>query len=252
MPSPRTRSRLPLYERIYNEIGAQIAGGVLSRSGRLPPEREISEQLGVSRATVRRALAALEADGLIEAVQGRGTFVTSPRLFEPPNALMSFTELARGRSTTAGAVVLGQQVRPATIDEADRFRVAPGTELFELRRLRTVDALPVALDRSVVPLSAAPGLPDQDWTSASLYATLTRNGSRVVRADYTVEARAATAEHAEYLEVAAGAPILFAETRGYTREGRLVEIGHIEYRGDRYRFRATLIAQPSLGGSDVA
>jgi GntR family transcriptional regulator len=246
MTTARRTSRDPLYVRIYNEIASQIAGGTLSPTGKLPPERVISEQLGVSRATVRRALAALESDGLISAVQGRGTFVTTPRLAEPPNTLMSFTQMARDRSTSAGAVVLDQGVRQATIDEAERFRVAPGSDLFDLTRLRTVDSLPVAIDRNVVPLTAAPALAETDWTTASLYEVLTMGGSRLVRADFAVESRAATAEQAGHLQVDPGAPTLFADTRGYTLDGRLVQMGQTTYRGDRYRFRATLVAEATL------
>jgi DNA-binding GntR family transcriptional regulator len=251
MPSAGTRSREPLYLRIYNEIATQIAAGTLSPDGRLPPERVISEQMGVSRATVRRALAALEAEGAIQATQGRGTFLTTPRLVEPPNALMSFTELARHRGTTAGAIVVGAGVRPATLDEANDFRIAPGSEIFALTRLRTIDSISVAIDHSVVPAALAPELPNQDWTSASLYQVLRVSGYRPARADYLVEARAATPEQSELLQAAPGATILFAKTRAYARTGQLIQVGEIAYRGDRYRFQATLIAQPELGAGPV-
>jgi DNA-binding GntR family transcriptional regulator len=244
MTAGQLNSREPLYIRIYNELSAQIAAGTLSRAGRLPPERVISEQLGVSRATIRRALAALEADGLIEAVQGRGTFVTTPRLVEPPNALMSFSDLARERGTEAGAEVLDAHTRPATIDEADRFRIAPGGEVYDLTRLRTVDSVAVALDRNIIPLSFAPQMSTADWATTSLYALLADSGSTVVRADYALEARAADDEQARRLGLPRGAPILVADTRGYGRGGRLVQIGETAYRGDRYRFRTTLIKRP--------
>ena len=247
MPEAQLKSREPLYLRVCDEIGAQIASGSLPNGWKLPPERVISEQMGVSRATVRRALAALEADGLIEAVQGRGTFLTMPRLVEPPNTLMSFTQLARERGTPPHAVVLDLRVRPATIDEADRFRIAPGSEIFDLQRLRKMDSLPVAIDRSAVPLAVAPDLPHCDWTSASLYEQLAESNNQPARADYDVEARSATAEQAKHLDVAVGAPVLVAETVCYTREGRLIEAGQMVYRGDRYRLRATLISQwPTL------
>jgi GntR family transcriptional regulator len=249
MPSAEAHTRDPLYLRIYNEIAGQIAAGALSHEGRLPPERVISEQMGVSRATVRRALAALEAEGLIEAVQGRGTFVTAPRLVEPPNALMSFTELARQRGNTAGAVVLDAKVRPATLDEANQFRIAPGSELFELARLRTIDLLPVAVDTGLVPLSVGPELPDHDWSSTSLYDVLAASGNRPIRADYAIEARAATKEQARLLQASPGIPVLTARVGAYARSGQMVQTGEISYRGDRYRFHATLLTQPGAGST---
>ncbi len=244
MERTAARSRGPLYLQLYDDIAAQIASGSLRSGGRLPPERQLCVEWGVSRTTVRRAMAALEADGLVQAVQGRGTFATSPRLAEPPNALLSFTQLAAERGASAGARVLRAEVRTATLDEAERFRISPGGEVFELERLRTMDGLPVALDHSVVPLSAAPGLTEADWEHASLYALLREADSAPIRADYALEARAADARCAEQLELAVGAPVLVAETASYTLDERLVEIGRIVYRGDRYRFRSTLSAQP--------
>lgn len=245
-PPPLSGSGRPLYALVYEEIAARIASGSLQRGGQLPPEREFCQEMGVSRATVRRAIAALEDEGLIHAVQGRGTFVTVPRLVEPPNTLMSFTQLARERGTTAGAHVLRAEVRPSTLNEANRLRIAPGSPVFDLERLRTMDSMPIALDHSVVLLAAAPALPDADWSHASLYDLLTQAGNAPVRADCDVEARTADARWATQLEVAIGAPLLVAETSSYDRGERLVEIGRIVYRGDRYRFRSTLVAQRTL------
>jgi GntR family transcriptional regulator len=235
------KTRDPLYLRVYEEIVARIASGSSGRGGRLPPERVFSEELGVSRATVRRALAALEADGLIESVQGRGTFLT--RLVEPANTLVSFTQLARSLGARPTSEVLLAHVRAATIDEGERFRIAPGSEVFELRRLRKMDSLPVAIGSDVVPLALAPSLPDHDWAAASLYEVLTASGSRPVRSDSSIEARATSAHEAPHLGVPDGAPVLDTETATYAVDGRLVDFGRIVYRGDRYRFRATLVIQ---------
>ncbi|MDX6503644.1 MAG: GntR family transcriptional regulator [Gaiellaceae bacterium] len=232
----------PLYVRVYDEIAARIAAGTSGRGGRLPPERVFCKELGVSRATVRRALAALEADGLIAAVQGRGTFLT--RLVEPANTLVSFTQLAQSQGTTPTSEVLRADVRAATIDEGERFRIAPGSEVFDLRRLRKMDSLPVAIGFDVVPLAVAPDLPGYDWTTASLYEALGASGSRTVRADSSIEARPSSADEAPHLGVPEGAAVLDTETTSYAADGRLVDVGRIVYRGDRYRFRATLVIQP--------
>jgi GntR family transcriptional regulator len=241
-----TNARGPLYVRVYEEIAARIASGSLPRGGQLPPEREFCQEMGVSRATVRRAIATLEDEGLIQAIQGRGTFVTAPRLVEPPNTLLSFTQLAEDRGTEAGARVLRSEIRPSTLAEADRFRIAPGGPVFDLERLRTMDGMPIAVDHSIVLLAAAPSLPDADWNRASLYELLTEAGATPARADYDVEARAADTHWAEILDVPVGAPLLIADTSSYDRDERLIEIGRIIYRGDRYRFRSTLVAQRSL------
>jgi GntR family transcriptional regulator len=190
---------------------------------------------------VRRALAALAEDGLVESAPGRGTFVTGGRLIEPANGLLSFTELGRRRGLVPTARVLERGVRPATYDEAERFGIAPGAELFELSRLRMLDGSPVALDDARVPLARAPQLVDVDFSTASLFDCFDEAGCAPVRADYAVEATAADERAARLLEMVEGGPVLLAATTSFDREGRIVELAHTFYRGDRYRFQSSLV-----------
>jgi DNA-binding GntR family transcriptional regulator len=234
--------RMPLYRRVQDELAARLADGRLPRGAQLPTERELCDELSVSRVTVRKALAELRAAGVLESFQGRGTFVAVPRLGEPPNALISFSQLAATGGLAATAKVLSQQVRPATIEEGERFRVAPGTPLFDLERRRQLDGLPVAIARSVVPLAQAPHLPELDWSQASMYRELALAGCPPVRSDCTLEAQAADQRVAAELELAVSAPVLVAESSSYTPDDRLIELSRLVYRGDRYRFRATLLA----------
>lgn len=210
--------------------------------GQLPPERTLSTELGVSRATLRKALAALAERGAIVAVQGRGTYAAPPRLTEPPNALLSFSRLAATKRLTATALVLEEAKRPATISESEVFGIAPGAPLFELERLRLLDDLPLAIGHSLVPLGVAPALALQDWRSASLYEVLSAAGYAPTRASYAIEARAADSTAAELLGVPVGAPVLVTEATTFALDGTCVEQSRLVYRGDRYRFQSTLTA----------
>jgi GntR family transcriptional regulator len=236
--------------RVREDLAARIRSGSLAPGQQLPTERELSEAFGVSRVTVRRAIASLTESGLVHAVQGRGTFVTSEHLAEPPNALMSFHDMA-GDRVEVGAEVIETSVRPATITEAEDFQIAPGAELFALERLRTLDQLPVALDFTLVPVVLDPGLPGFDWRVASLYTALGEAGHRPVAADYSVEAQPAGERAARLLGTGVGAPLLVADSRTYDPGGRLIVSGKISYRGDRYRFRSRLTAslQVPVAGS---
>ena len=228
-----------LTERVRDDLARRIAGQDLRPGAQLPTERDLSVEYAVSRVTVRRALAMLTAEGLVYAVQGRGTFVATEHVSEPANELLSFRDLAAGGDVAVGAETLRADVRPATLREAERFGIAPGAGLFELERLRTLDGLPVALDRNLLPLALDDRLVDVDWSGDSLYARLAEAGHPPVSADYAVEARAADAEQAALLGCEPGAPLLVAESEAVDRRGRLVVLGVIAYRGDRYRFRGT-------------
>jgi GntR family transcriptional regulator len=237
---PISEASQPLYHRVYRQIAREIESGALQPGDRLPSERWLCDELGVSRATVRRAIEELVGDGLVEG-RGRGSFVTGDALVEPPNTLMSLSELGRSRGLEAGSRVLAAELRPATIDEAEAFGIAPGAEVFELRRLRMLDSLPISIDHNRVPLRVLPGAQELDFTSDSLYDALERAGHAPVRADYELEARGADEHEAELLGLAAGAPVLFATTVAIGDDGRVLDLGRTVYRADRYRFQATLM-----------
>jgi GntR family transcriptional regulator len=237
---PISDASRPLYHRVYREIAHEIADGGLAPGDRLPSERWFCDELGVSRATVRRAIEELTADGLVEA-RGRGTYVTGTALVEPPNTLVSLTELGRARGLAATAQVLACETRPATIDEAEAFAIAPGAELLELERLRMLDGHPISVDHNRVPLRFLPPPAELDFSSDSLYGAIEGGGHVLARADYALEARGADAREAELLGVEPGAPVLFATTVALGEDGRVVDLGRTVYRADRYRFQATLV-----------
>lgn len=230
----------PLYLTVVKELAAEIARGAVAPGDRLPGERELCRHFAVSRVTIRRALGELRERGLIEPDGTRGWFVTSVALGEP-NALMSFSEMARSRGLTPGARVLASVARPATIDEAEDLAIAPGTPIFDLERVRLLDGVAVALEQSRLPLHVAPALPEMDLAQGSLYEALRKAGIVPARADYLLQAIPAEPRHAEVLEVEPGAPLLMASARTFDETGKPIELSLSIFRGDRYRFRTTLL-----------
>lgn len=230
----------PLYLTVVKHLAAEIARGAVTPGDRLPGERELCRHFGVSRVTIRRALGELRARGLIEADGTRGWFATSVALGEP-NALMSFSEMARSRGLAPSSRVLTAEVRPASLDEAEELGIAPGTSVFDLERVRLLDGVAVALEQSRLPLHVAPGLPQADLAQGSLYDTLRKAGIMPARADYLLQAIPAEARHADVLEVVPGAPLLMASARTFEESGRAIELSLSIFRGDRYRFRASLL-----------
>jgi GntR family transcriptional regulator len=230
-----------LHRRVYRTIAEEIAQGALPVGSRLPSERELSDRLEVSRATVRRALAELGNAGLVDSYAGRGTFVSAGPIGEAPNALQSFSEVGATRGLRATAKVLLARVRPADLDEGEALGVVAGADVFELERVRLLDGLPVSIDHSRVPLARAPSLVDLDFSEASLYEALDEAGAGPARADYTIGAIKADKRRARHLGVEPGSPLLQTTTKSYDQASRLVELGEMVYRPDRYRFRATLM-----------
>lgn len=234
----------PLYQRVKDAIAHHIADGTLEPGAQLPSERSLCERFGISRVTARRALAALVDDGLVVSSPSRGWYVAEGSLFEPPNALLSFTSMARARGFNPTARVVSREVRPSNLDEAETLQIAPGAEVLALERVRLLDDLPVAVHRSLTPLALCPALAEVDFTDASLYEVLMRE-ARVVAtaADCTVEATSAGTAIAALLDVDASAPVLVSRQITLDSADRPIEMSTIIYRGDRYRFRTRQSAE---------
>jgi GntR family transcriptional regulator len=243
--APATETPFDTLQLRYERVRAQLADDIdrdrRPPGSRLPPERALAEHFGVSRATLRRALDELASDGRVERVHGG--WAVAPRVVgEPPNELMSFSEMAASRGLTPGGRVLERSTRPATLDEADALGLAPGAPLFELERLRTMDGVPILVDRTRVPMALVEGIDEVALDGTSLYEVLEgRFGIRPTRARFTVEAIEADARRAELLDLEPGQPLLRCEQQSEDQTGRPIELCEMVYRFDRYRFRATLV-----------
>jgi DNA-binding GntR family transcriptional regulator len=235
----------PLWLQAYRSLADDIAMGRLPRGRHLPSERALGERLQVSRITLRRALRELAGDGLIEPSPGRGWQVTEKRLGEPANALMSFTALGEERGLRPSAHVLRHDVRAATIDESEALRVAPGSQVLDLERLRYLDDVAIAVNSAIVPLSRAPGIETVDFTTASLFRTLEeRCGVTAMRSDSTAQAEAADERSARLLGLEVGRPLMIVTELVFDQHDQPIELGQVAYRGDRYRLQTTFVRAP--------
>lgn len=229
----------PLWMRAKSALESRIAVGEVASGSRLPPERELCRLLGISRVTLRKALTALVEDGVLRAAQGRGWYVTASERQEWPNTLESFSETARRMGLVASSLVLRADWGPATFDEAEALQIAPGTTLFRLERVRMLDGVPIAVDQSLVPADIAAGFDAVDFTTCSLYDTITALGHRLAQADTTVEARPADVALAGHLATAAGTPVLEMRQTVRDQDQRPLLSSAIRYAGDRYRLRTS-------------
>jgi GntR family transcriptional regulator len=229
----------PLFHDVTRHIQAKIASGELAPGDRLPSERWFQDELGVSRTTVRRALNELETTGALEP-RGRATYVATRPDATRQTTPVSFTELARVRGLTASARVLERRIRPATWEEAEVFRVAPGADVFELRRLRLLDGAAIAVDHDRTPLRRLPNALQIDFTSASFYASLAAAGHVPAHSHVQIEARSPTEEERGLLEIAETVPLLVAFDQAKDRAGETITLGCSAYRADRHRFLTTL------------
>ena len=241
----------PAYRQVRNLIADQIRSGEIPQGSQLPAERLLAEQLDVSRVTLRRALTALHEDGLVTPSHGRGWYAVPPTISEPPNALMSFTDLGRSVGAETHTRVLASGLVKASADQARQLGVRTGARLFTLERLRFIDDFPMAITTSWIPLSLVSGIEKRDFARDSLYDVLRdRFDIRASRAGFEVEARVATGDDASLLDVPEGSALLVAMQTTEDQQGRVFELSSMVYRADSYHFRATLVAGQA-GSDDV-
>jgi GntR family transcriptional regulator len=240
-PALTTEYPEPLWEQARAALYARIAVGEVKAGSRLPPERELCQLLGISRVTLRKALAALVEEGVLRSAHGRGWYVASPERKEWPNTLESFTETARRMGLVSSSRVLRSELGTSTLDEAESFQIAPGTPLYRLDRVRMLDGVPIAVDESLVPGDIAVGLDAVDFTTRSLYDTIAGLGFQLAQADTTIEARQADGVLAGHLAIAAGTPVLEMRQIVRDRNQRPLLSSVIRYAGDRYRLRTSFL-----------
>lgn len=227
-----------------------IGNGVFGPGARLPGERTLAAQLAVSRETLRQALRLLEDEGLLRPSPQRGWYVTTRLISDPPNVLHSFTDMALARGLTPSTQVLLSRERAATLKEAERLAIAPASPVLELRRLRSLDSIPVCVDHTIVALTRAPALSGIDLNDASLYETLEQVCEvHVTRSDYSLRADAASENDATLLHLEPGDPVLVGEDVAYDLASAPILCGRLAYRGDAYQFQATLYRPSNARGS---
>jgi GntR family transcriptional regulator len=225
----------------YRILHDAVRAGEFPADAQLPGERSLAEQLGVSRATIRQVLSALADVGIVYPSANRGWFVAGRSLSEGPNLLRTFTDLAAERGLAATSRVLKQEVRSATLDEAEKLGIAPAARVVEIERLRGMDGVPVCVQSSCLPLARFPGLHEAELADESLHGVLAaRYNVAVSRCDYEVQAQAAPERVAGLLGVLPGFPLLVGYETSYDAGEQAVATGRSMYRGDAYRFRASL------------
>ena len=230
------QSRAPLYQRLQRALRDAIADNRLAADDALPPERDLAEEFGVSRITVRRALETLVEEGLLTRRQGAGTFVTS-RVEKNFSKLSSFSEDMAARGRKPESVWLSRSAGAVNPEESLTLGLSPGAVVYRFNRIRYADGSPMAVEYSTVPGFC---LPNENAVEESLYEALEKHSSRPVRALQRLRAVLFSGERARLLTVADGSPGLFIERRGYLPDGRPVEYTQSYYRGDAYDFVAEL------------
>ncbi|MEV4942538.1 GntR family transcriptional regulator [Streptomyces zaomyceticus] len=236
--------KLPLWYQVSQSLRASILGRAPDASLRLPTEEQLAAHYGVSVLTMRQALKELEEEGLISRHRRRGTFIEPGARRSTPRRLLGSIDAIVAQQSGERTTVLGHGTEPVPGELAEYF---PDTaEVVAYRRLRRDGESGEPsnwAENAVLPeLAAAIDPADLErWPMTKVLRDVV--GVRISRITDTVEARLADPETAALLQVPLLSPILHYTGVTYDREGRVVDVARIRYRGDRFSFTVTVEAQ---------
>lgn len=225
-----------MYYQLKELLQQEIKGN-LRAGDRLPTEQELTQRYHLSRITVIQALNALEQEGVVQRIQGKGTFVAKPKIEQRLLKISGFTEELQRRGLKPGTRLLAAEKIRAGEKLAGELGIAADAEVWRIRRLRLADGEPIAIQVAHLPVAICPDLDVQKLSySSSLYSLLRADhGLIAVRARESYTAGVLTdLKDAKLLDTHVGMPVLLATRTSYDSEGRVFEHVFSVLRGDRY------------------
>lgn len=236
---PRTINDGPRPKHVQlSDLLADLAARELGPDAAIPSERDLMATYDVSRATVRRAIESLVADGLLHRIQGKGTFVARPRV-ESRLHLASFSQDMSSRGLAPSTRLMRVDEERPPPEAARALRLGPRDVAWRIDRIRLADETPMAIEQGWYPRSALPGLDTEDLTGSLYTLFATRYDLVIDAAEQTLWGESAEGVTARRLEAPAHTPLLVFR-RVSSAAGQPVEYVVSRYRGDRYQLHMTL------------
>jgi GntR family transcriptional regulator len=234
----------PLYRQIEETLRELIEDTDYEPGDRIPSERALAGQLGVSRMSVRRAIENMIRRGLLERRSTAGTFVCEPRVIRPAGSLdvFSLSRYLREEGVSPGSRIIELEEVRANRKTASRLQIRVGARTRLIRRLRLANQMPFCVETSFLPVALTPELNTEELrTGASLYQLLEQQfGLRAITSQDEWSVAPATREEADLLELTPGDPILLLRSVIFDQLNRPVEYlksanhpGRVVFRSNR-------------------
>ncbi|MHC6175604.1 GntR family transcriptional regulator [Glutamicibacter sp. X7] len=227
---------IPMHQQVSDHMRQEIVSGRWSEGSMIPGEIQLSEQYGVSRSTIRQALASLRQEGLIRGVQGRRPIVCKAVPSQPFSVFMSFSEWASAMGRVPGQRTVEIARRSADAETADLLQVTEGDPVVQLLRVRSLDGAVTMLERSRYLREVGDLLFEMDLDAGSIYAYLRQRGVDLASGRHVIDAVAADAVDAEHLGVVAGSPLLRARRTAVDAQGKVLEVADDRYLPEQANF----------------
>ena len=252
------RGNEPAYASMAATIRADIRTGFRPPGSKLPSERELAEEWGVSRIVARQAVNVLRTEGLVYGVRGKGVFVAeqasltriAPDRYRRGRTRTTFVEEASDAGKELNVERAASQIR-APEDLAERLGIETGDRVSDSEYLVTMDGAPVTWSHAYEPLELTGGT-EIEWPDEGPYGHLgvvdrfDMIGLHIINVEEVLTVRAPTEVEAGKLQVPSGVGVIELQQTFRTAD-RAVEVADIIYPANRYRF---VYRMPIPGGHD--
>ncbi|MBJ7222899.1 MULTISPECIES: GntR family transcriptional regulator [unclassified Brenneria] len=225
-------NKSPLYVRFVQTVQQALQAGEIRQGDFLPSERELSEWLGISRITVRKALSELESLQVVIRTRGYGTYISDQMEYYLKEA-QGFTQQVQQQGKKPGTEWLCKSVVNCREEIAKRLKLPVGSEVFCLKRIRYIDDEPLSIAESYVPVAF---IHDVDDITLSLYAYFRSQNRSPVRTRSWVSAQLADKSMHESLKLNSGAAVLVVKQLAFDRSNIPIEYSISYCRADTYVF----------------
>lgn len=234
------KAPVTLYFQLKEVIINKIKSNEWPIDSRIPTERQLCDIYKVSRITVRQALGELELEGFLYRKQGKGTFVTAPKIEQRLSKFYSFSdEISRMGHVPATKILVFTTIE-ADDAIARNLNIEKGSIIYRIKRLRLANNEPFAVETSYMPGNMFSDLKEDEIASYGLYNTLKqRYNVNPDEADETFEAVLIGSEDAHFLQINKNSPGILLE-RFTHASGKTIEYCRSIIRGDRYKYKVTL------------
>ncbi|NEW06597.1 GntR family transcriptional regulator [Paenibacillus sp. SYP-B3998] len=233
------RHRNSLYFVVKEQIMKDIQLGVYKVGDRIPTESELCEQFQVSRTTVRFALQELESEGILERIQGKGTFIKRKELQLLPTR--SFAEDILSQGKVPGNKIIEASVIPAESPLDEFLQIPTNSPITRIIRVRYADEEPLIYERTFIPWSLAPGLSNDNWDGSLFTHLKTKYKLSIHRSVENIKPVLADKTASKLLNIKEGMPCLQVKTFTYLIDQTPLEYNFGIFRGDFPNYRVERI-----------
>jgi GntR family transcriptional regulator len=239
--SSEMNGRRPRYLQIADALRVRIRQGEVLPGERLPNQRQLAREFSVTLMTLRQALELLERENLVRRQHGLGTFVAAPTLDYDILQLRGLAGDLVARGEPVSTRLLASAFVPADRRVSGALGLGPRARVLVLVRLRSVDGLPMSLQRSYLPEALGEEVLKADLAQTPLRQALEfKLGITIQRARETVSAARLGRREARELGCRAGMSAFASERVSYAGDGRAIVFDRVFIPGDRFRITRDL------------